>query len=175
MESPGGISLLIFQIIVYNFTMEQLPEDLSGMGAADAKEYIFRYITTLKLTEKKHGELKGEYEKWFARLNLAKSRSAEDLAVAAQGEVDKIQLERDAIETEIAAIKAQIQKMRGQLPGLAARERSIDPDLLEQELLIALGYTPGEDTKPELERQFAAAEADAALEALKAKLKTDGR
>jgi phage shock protein A len=155
--------------------MEQLPEDLSGMGAADAKEYIFHYITTLKLTEKKHGELNGEYEKWIARVNLAKSRGAEDLAVAAQGEADKIQVERDAIEAEIAALKAQIQRMRGQLPGLAARERSIDPDLLEQELLMALGYTPGEENKPELERQFKKAEADAAQEALKAKLKTDGQ
>jgi phage shock protein A len=147
--------------------MEQLPEDLSGMGAADAKEYIFHYITTLKLTEKKLGELNGEYEKWLSRINLAKSKGAEDLAVAAQGEADKIRAERDAIETEITALQAQIQRMRDQLPGLAARERSIDPDLLEQELLLAL--------KPELERQVQKAEADAALEALKAKLKTDGQ
>ncbi|GHV74403.1 hypothetical protein AGMMS49940_17050 [Spirochaetia bacterium] len=155
--------------------MEQLPEDLSGMGAADAKEYIFHYITTLKLTEKKYGTLKGEHEKWLARLNLAASRGAEDLAAAARGEADRIRAERDAIEAEIATLKAQIQRMRGQLPGLAARERSIDPDLLEQELLLALGHTPGEEKTPELERQFAAAEADAALEALKAKLKTDGQ
>jgi hypothetical protein len=65
--------------------------------------------------------------------------------------------------------------MRGQLAGLAARERSIDPDLLEQELLIARGGTPGETPAPNLERRFAAAEADAALEALKAKLKTAGQ
>jgi phage shock protein A len=160
--------------------MEQLPEDsglpaYSGMGAADAKEYIFHCMTTLKLTEKKHGELNGEYEKWLARLALATSRGAEDLAAAAQGEANKIRAERDAIEAEIAQLKAQIQRMRGQLPGLAARERSIDPDLLEQELLITLGYTPGEEDAPERERRFAAAEADAALEALKAKLKTDGQ
>jgi phage shock protein A len=154
--------------------MEQSPEDLNGMGAADAKEYIFHHITTLKLTEKKHEELKGEHEKWLARRTLAKSRGAEDLAIAAQGEADKIRAEREAIEAEIADLKARIQRMRDQLPGLAARERSIDPDLLEQELLIALGYTPGEETKPDLERQFQAAEADAALEALKAKLKTGG-
>ncbi|GHV76254.1 hypothetical protein AGMMS49942_10750 [Spirochaetia bacterium] len=132
--------------------MEQLP---------DVKEYIFHYITTLKLTEKKYGELKGEHEKWLARLNLAISRGAEDLAAAARAEADRIQLERDAMEAEIATLKAQIQRMRGQLPGLAARERSIDPDLLEQELQMT----------SELERQFKKAEADAALEALKAKLK----
>jgi phage shock protein A len=154
--------------------MEQPPEDLSGMGAADAKEYIFHYITTLKLTEKKYGELIQEHEKWLTRVALARSKGAEDLALAAQGEADKVGLERDAIAAEIADLKNKIQRMRDQLPALAARERSIDPDLLEQDLLIALGYMPGDEAKPELERQFAAAEADAALEALKTKLKTDG-
>ncbi|GHT84707.1 hypothetical protein FACS1894137_08070 [Spirochaetia bacterium] len=145
------------------------------MGAADAKEYIFHYISTLKLTEKRHGELTGEYEKWIARISLAKSKGAEDLALAAQGEADKVRIARDALETEIAGLKDRIQHMRGQLPGLAARERSIDPDLLEQELQMTLGHTPGEEKAAELERQFASAEADAALEALKAKLKTDGQ
>jgi phage shock protein A len=152
--------------------MEQSPEDLRGMAAADAKEYILQYITTLKLTEKKHGELNGTYEKWLFRITLAQSRGAPDLAQAAQGEADKIRTELDTLETEIADLKTKIQRMRDQLPGLAARERSIDPDLLEQDLLIALGGTPGEEAKPELERRFEAVEADAALEALKAKLKT---
>jgi phage shock protein A len=151
--------------------MEQSPEDLRGMGVADAKEYILHYITTLKLTEKKHGELAGEQEKWLSRVNLARSRGAEDLAQTAQGEADKLQAERDSLAAEIAGLKTQIQRMRDQLPGLAARERSVDPDLLEQELLIALG----EDGKAELDRQFKAAEANAALEALKMKMKPDGK
>jgi phage shock protein A len=151
--------------------MEQSPEDLRGMGVADAKDYIFHHITTLKLTEKKHGELNGEYEKWLSRVNLARSGGKEDLALSAQGEAEKLQAERDALAAEIADLKARIQHMRDQLPGLAARERSIDPDLLEQELLIALGGAPGDDGKADLDRQFEAAETDAALEALKAKLK----
>jgi phage shock protein A len=154
--------------------MEQSPEDLRGMGVADAKEYILHYITTLKLTEKKHGELAGEHEKWLSRVNLARSKGAEDLALTAQGEADKLQAERDALAAEIAGLKVQINRMRDQLPGLAARERSVDPDLLEQELLIALGETPGEDGKADLERQFKEAEADAALEALKTKMHPDG-
>ncbi|MFP3042917.1 chromosome partitioning protein [Treponema primitia] len=155
--------------------MEKPSEDLSGMGAADAKEYIFHYITTLKLTEKKHAELKGEHEKWLSRLSLAQSRGAEDLILAAQTEADKAQEELSAIEAEITDLRSQIGRMREQLPGLAARERSIDPDLLEQELLIALGGTPGEEIKPDTERQFQIAEADAALEALKAKMNGEGQ
>jgi phage shock protein A len=154
--------------------MEKPGEDLSGMGAAEAKEYIFHHITTLKLTEKRQGELALEREKWLSRINLARSRGAEDLALAAQGEADTIQTELSAAETEIADLKAQIRRMRDQVAGLAARERSIDPDLLEQEMLIALGGTPGEEVKPDLERQFQTAEADAALEALKARMKNEG-
>ena len=153
--------------------MEQSPEDLRGMGAADAKEYIFHYITALKLTEKRHGELAGEYAKWLSRVNLARSKGKEDLALAAQGEADKLRLARDALAGEIEDLKAQIRRMRDQLPGLAARERNVDTDLLEQELLIALGADLTDNGKADLDRRFEAAEADAALEALKAKLKPD--
>ncbi|MDR0597825.1 MAG: PspA/IM30 family protein [Treponema sp.] len=163
-------ALVIFDAVLYTMVMEQSPEDLRGMGAADAKEYIFHYITTLKLTEKKYGELAGEHEKWLSRVDLARSGGKEDLARAAQGEADKLRSARDALAGEIADLKAQIQRMRDQLPGLAARERSVDPDLLEQELLIALGADLADDGKADLDRRFEAAEADAALEALKAKM-----
>jgi phage shock protein A len=155
--------------------MEKPDEDLSGMGAVEAKEYIFHHITTLKLTEKKQGELVQEHEKWLSRVNLARSRGTEELALAAQGEADTIRTELSAVETEIADLKARIRRMRDQVAGLAARERSIDPDLLEQEMLIALGGTPGEEAKPDLERRFQAAETDAVLEALKAKMKDQGQ
>jgi phage shock protein A len=155
--------------------MEKPGEDLSGMGAADAKEYIFHHITTLKLTEKRQGELVRAHEKWLSRVNLARSGGTEDLALAAQKEADAIQTELSAVETEITNLRAQIRRMRDQVAGLAARERSIDPDLLEQELVIARGGTPGEAVKPELERQLQDTEADAALEALKARMERGGR
>jgi phage shock protein A len=149
--------------------MEQAPEDLRGMNPAEAKEYIFHYITALKLSEKKRDELAGDRQKWLDRVGLARSRDAEDLARAAQGEADKLRTEMEALDGEIAELKAVIRRMREQLPGLAARERRIDPDLLEQELLMVLG--DGGDA--ELERRFEAVKADAALEALKATLNQD--
>jgi phage shock protein A len=154
--------------------MEQPPENLRGMGVADAKEYIFHFTTALKLAEKKHEELSGEHEKWLSRVDLAQSGGKEDLALSAQGEADKLRSARDALAAEITDLKVRIRRMRDQLPGLAARERSIDPDLLEQELLIARGGGPGEDDKAVLDRRFEDAEADAALEALKMKMKPDG-
>jgi phage shock protein A len=153
--------------------MEHSPEDLRGMGLADAKEYLFHYITALKLDEKRLGELAGEQEKWLSRLARARSGGKEDLALIAQGEADRLGAARDALAAEIADLKARIRGMREQLPGVAARERSIDPDLLEQELLIARGGNPGEDPQADLDRRFEDAEADAALEALKMKMRPD--
>jgi hypothetical protein len=54
---------------------------------------------------------------------------------------------------------------------LAARERSIDTDLLEQELLIANGRMPGDEEKARSERAFDKLETEAAAEAALAKLK----
>jgi phage shock protein A len=154
--------------------MEQSPENLLGMGAAEAREYIAGHIASLKLTEKQYEELNRDCEKWSARVELARSRNNEALAAEASVEAEKQRERRDALGAEIAVLKRQIERMREQLPGLAARERSIDPDLLEQELLIALGHTPGDGTVTEesaRKRRFEELDADAALEALKAKMR----
>jgi phage shock protein A len=153
---------------------EQRPEDLAGMSAADAKEYIGHFVITVKLTEKKREELDAEIAKWRQRVELARSKNAFDLAAEAEKQAASLEQQKQGINAEIAEIKRQIESMRAQLPGLAARERSIDPDLLEQELLIALGYLPGDEEKARTERKFGDLEkesgADAALEALKAKM-----
>jgi phage shock protein A len=144
------------------------------MNAAEAKEYIFQFISTLKLTEKKIQDLEGEFSRWNSRIELAKSRGAVDLAQEAESEAERIRSQQAILTDETAELKAQIEEMRKQLPSLAARERSIDPDLLEQELLIALGRIPGDEKQAETDRLFNQLEkdssAEAALEALKAKL-----
>jgi hypothetical protein len=128
--------------------MERRPDDLSGMSPEDAKEYIFRHISTLKLTEKALGELEGEIEKWRGRIELARRKGLPDLAGEAEAERERLSVRRTALASEIDELKTQIESMRSQLPGLAARERRIDPDLLEQELLIALGRMPGDSPSP---------------------------
>ncbi|MDR2053769.1 MAG: chromosome partitioning protein [Treponema sp.] len=152
--------------------MEQRIDDLRGMNPADAKEYIFHFIATLKLTEKNRAGLEAELEKWRGRVDLARGKGAEDLAAEARRETERIQGKLDSLAAEEAALKTQIETMRRQLPALAARERSIDPDLLEQELNIALGKDLADSgpAGPALERQFESMNADAALEALKAKM-----
>ena len=155
--------------------MERKPEDLLGMTAAEGKEYIFQYLSTLKLTEKELESLSGEYEKWKNRAALAESQGKADLAAAAQKEAARIQARMETLAGEAGELKGQIERMRRQLPGLAARERSVDPDMLEQELLLALGKVPGDEETSRTDKQLASLEADAAatdaLAALKAKMR----
>jgi phage shock protein A len=145
---------------------------LDGMSAAAAKEYILGLITTVKLTEKEIHSLEEEAAKWKGRAELARSGGKNDLALEAEKEVERAEKKLAVLRDEENSLRNHIQAIRQKLPALAARERSINPDLLEQELLMVLGQT-GEEAEAErafrkLEKE---AEADTALEALKAKLK----
>jgi phage shock protein A len=142
-----------------------------GMSAAAAKDYILALITTLKLTEKEIHSLEEGAAKWKDRVELACSQGKNDLAAEAEREAVKINEKLAGMREEERSLKNQIEAIRRRLPGLAARERSIDPDLLEQELLIALGRTEEEaETVRAFEKLEKENSADAALRALKEKL-----
>jgi phage shock protein A len=157
---------------------EKRPEDLSGMGPKEAREYIFHHIATLKLTEKELEEAENTRTKWEKRVELARSKGDETLALGAEGEAEKAKARADTLRGEIGELRGQIETMLRQIPGLAARERRIDPDLLEQELLMALGHLPGDEEKAGAERAFKDLEqktaAETALDALKAKMGRNG-
>jgi phage shock protein A len=146
-------------------------QNLAGLSAAEAKEYIFGFIATLKLTEKEIQSLQDEAAKWKARADLARARGISDLLAEAEKEAEKAAARIGTLEQERSTLQAQVDSMRRQLPGLAARERSVDPDLLEQELLMALGSTAeeaaAEKAFQELEKEDSA---EAALQVLKAKM-----
>ena len=148
--------------------------NLSGMSPVEAKEYILNFISTLKLTERQIQNLDDEIAKWKPRVELANSRAQPELAAEAEKEINKLTEKQSVLKNEAEQLKAQIEEMRRQIPILAAKERSIDPDLLEQELLIAAGYLPGDEEKVRQERKFREMEkdavADAALAELKAKI-----
>jgi phage shock protein A len=136
------------------------------------KDDIFAFITTLKLTEKEIRSMEDEAAKWQGRIDLARSRGMNDLLTGAEREAEAVRLKLVGLREEAEALRKSIETMRLQLPGLAARERTVDPDFLEQELLAALGKTEEEAAA---DRAFGKLEkdnaADAALEELKAKLK----
>jgi phage shock protein A len=149
-----------------------MENDLTGMSVADAKDYILNFNTTLKLTEKEIAALEEEAAKWKSRIELAISKGAEDILTEAVREAEKVNAKLAGLREEAHSLKDGIDAMKRQLPSLAARERSVDPDLLEQELLMALGQTEEEAATEKAFRKLEKDNAvDAALEALKAKMK----
>ena len=151
-----------------------MEHDLTGMSVADAKEYIFNFVTTLLLTEKEISAREEEAAKWKNRVDMARSKGMDDILTEAEREAEKVNAKLTVLHEEVRVLKEGIEVMRRQLPGLAARERSVDPDLLEQELLMTLGQTE-EDAATErafkkLEKENAT---DTALEMLKAKMKRE--
>jgi phage shock protein A len=149
-------------------------ENLDSLDTAGAKEYIFACLSTLKLTEKKIHALDEEINKWSSRVELARAGGKAGLAAEAEKEAERIRGQKQELSAEADILKGQIEEIRKKLPLLAARERSIDPDLLEQELLMAAGHLPGEEDKVRAERLLKGLEkenaADAALAELKAKM-----
>jgi chromosome segregation ATPase len=113
-----------------------------GMSPEAAKEYILRVKTQIKLTERQIASIKEEITKWEGRITLAESKGAGDLKEAAEAESAKARKKLHALETENGEYRAEAEKLLRSLPGIAARQRSIDPDLLEQELNILLGRSP---------------------------------
>jgi phage shock protein A len=151
--------------------MEDDSIKFDGMSAAAAKEYIFGLTATLKLTEKSIHSLEEEAVKWKGRVELARSGSKDDLISEAEREAQKVEEKLVGLREEEVSLRDQIEDVRKKLPGLAARERSVDPDLLEQKLLMALGKMGEEaDTEKAFEKLEKDASADAALQALKEKM-----
>jgi phage shock protein A len=154
-------------------------DNLFGMKINDAKQYIVQHLIQFKTNAKKIDELNQEIEKWNKRVELAREKGVEDLANEAQRKADQLRAECETLTAENDDLKNLIDSMRRQLPHLAASERSIDADLLEQELLIAAGYNPGDEEKVGLNKKFADLEkdvsADVALEALKKKMQGDNK
>ena len=149
-------------------------DNLNGLSTEAAKEYILGYISTLKVTEKELERLREEEAKWEGRVKLALNNGRLDLLQGAEEEKEKVKSRRIELEKEVLDLKADINKLKQQLVLLPAQERSIDPDLLEQELLILSGRNPGDEKEARQDRAFEKMEknaaADAALEALKARM-----
>ncbi|MDR3131308.1 MAG: chromosome partitioning protein [Treponema sp.] len=135
--------------------MEKAPDDLAGMSEAEAKEYIFHHITALKLAEKARESSAAELDKWEKRAELARGLGKPDLAGEAEKEAARIKAKIDGLSAEIDGLKAVISSLKSKAAvsgTIAARERLVDPDLLEQELLILLGKTFNSETDSEADQ-----------------------
>lgn len=145
------------------------PADLSGMNPGQAKEYIWRHLASLKTLEKDIAAAVEPRDLWAKRVELAKAKGMADLQAAAEAELGKAQSKVDSLGAEARELKSLVERMRGNLAGVKARERSVDADYLLADMDLALGGDGSGSAidKGATERAFDSMDDDAKLRALK--------
>jgi phage shock protein A len=113
--------------------------DLSGMSLGDAKEYVWRHATSLKQTEQDLAACQKDVELWAKRLALATEKGLSDLVAAAQAQLDQAKEKAAGLEAERAELAGLLERLKRNLTGVKARERSVDADLLLAEMDLSLG------------------------------------
>ena len=136
-----------------------------------SREYVFGYLSTLKLTELEINALLEEEIKWEKRISLAQNNEDRELLESAIAEWEKIKNKKAILEAEAVELRVKIENLKAELRIQPAKDRSVDPDLLEQELLILCGRLPGDEIKAKQDRSFEKMEKEAAANAALAELK----
>jgi hypothetical protein len=147
-------------------------EELSRLDYQGAMDLLFAYTTDVKRHEKDIAAFDKEIELWSSRVKLAEAKAMPDLAEAARRQLGQITEKRDSVEASRIELARDVQRLKEALPGIKAKERSIDPDQLLAELsmltgeamdpekakidreLSALSSSPSEDTLAALKRKM---------------------
>jgi chromosome segregation ATPase len=113
--------------------------DLRGLSAADARAYIFEFLTSLKATERELAGLGEEISSWTKRVALAAAKGAAELETAARARLAELEAKQATLNAEKAELGEKIARMKEKLPLISASERSVDADLLLAQLQMATG------------------------------------
>ncbi len=132
-------------------------EELSRLDYQGAMELLFAYTTDIKRHEKDMESLGKEIKLWESRVSLAEGKGLADLALAAHAQLDQLKGRLAEIGTSRDELARDSQRIKESLAGIKAKERSIDPDLLQAELSMMTGEALDPD-KARLERELAALE-----------------
>jgi chromosome segregation ATPase len=155
-------------------------EELSHLDYQGAMDMLFAYTTDIKRHEKDVDALRKEIEIWSSRVKLAEGKGMTELAEAAKTQVSQLNGKIAEIDASRAELVRDAQRIKESLSGIKAKERSIDPDLLQAELSMMTGEALDPE-KAKLERELSALEsagaageagapAEDALTALKRKM-----
>lgn len=147
------------------------PSSTGPRSAAAEREYLLGLLTQAKLNRKELAALDTERATWRRRIELAAKAGDSALEMAARSELSAIDQKHDSLLAETEGFEAEASTLRKKLPIIAASERSVDPDLLEQELLMAAGREPGSSDELATEQKFADLEKDSAANDALARLK----
>lgn len=114
-------------------------EELSRLDYDGAMNLLFAYTTDIKRADKEIDALRKEIALWTSRVSLAEGKGLTELAAGARAQLAQL----DAKVADILASRAEMERDTGRikeaLPGIKAKERSIDPDLLQAELSMMTG------------------------------------
>ncbi len=139
--------------------------DIEGLDPKQATEYVIALIATMKQTEKALAAAAEDENLWTRRVTLARSKGDEGLAAQAQARLSDATAKRAGLEAELADLRAKVTVLKEKLKKIRMTGgRLVDADLLLAQLEMLVG------PKDPLAAPMKAAEADAALDALKKKM-----
>jgi len=144
--------------------------DLSGLDLVGAKAYMMDFATNARLLRKDIAALDLEIGTWTKRVALAEGKGMAELAQAAKTRLGELEAKRGPLAAEAADIEAKVARIREKLPGIAARERSIDADRLLAELQLMTGELLGDDSA-KLEETMRKLETETAVDSALAAMK----
>ncbi len=142
--------------------------DLTGMGPEDAKDYVLTLVTHLKQTEAALRTAEEEAELWEKRVALAQQAQQTELENQAAAQLAAVTARKSTLELEVQDFRLGIEKVKKQLQLLPLTQRSVNTDLLQENLAKLAG--PLDAVTPTVKR----IEAEDALAALKKRLAEKG-
>jgi len=147
----------------------RLDTDLAGMDKTAAGEYVLAFATTLKETEKACATCEQELALWQQRLELAKSKNEEALALQAQAKVAELAAKRDSLLAEKGELRRKVTFMKDELKRLKSQtELSLDAEALLEQLKMIAGEPDNTS------QDIAKLKVEEELARLKEKLKAEG-
>ena len=145
--------------------------DLSGLDPAAAREYVHRFLTTLRLTVKRRQQLETERHTWEERVRRAVAAGDDRLRDAARARLSRVQDDCGRVAAEEAELGAQVEVLQRQLRrvrGTAATTADTD------QLLAQLQELVGDDgLRADLDRLSAEQRAATELESLKRRMRPE--
>ncbi len=141
--------------------------------ADSQREYLFSLLTQIKLDAKDLAAREAELKTWQQRMALAQNAGDVQLEAQVQEKIDALQQKIQVLREQAINLKKEAEQLRRDVPLAQASERSVDTDLLEQEILMSAGHSPDSDAlekiqlDKKLEELERAARIDADLQALK--------
>jgi len=127
--------------------------DLTNMSLEEGKAYIFSFLTHFKLLQTELKKIAEDKILWEKRIALADSKGLNDLKTQAIAELAKHLNKESERKAEEAELKTTIRKLKENLTGLKARERSVNADALLAMLEIDAYRVDGKETA-ELDKEF---------------------